>query len=335
MSIIISLTIIFAAVFFITVLSYEMVISNRRTIGSRLKKIVKTASLQEYNEAEIFNGKKTTPAKRKFKARIPKNNLVFDRYFQKLSKRLERAHLLYLPGEFLLLSIACAVLIALILICAAVLIMNVKPVILFLLALTGGVTGFSLPVLFLSSREKKLRNLLSSETGNMVLLLANYLRAGHSFTKAMEQVSHEVSPPLSEELKKFVKDLNLGGGLTEALDELENRASDEDLGLVITAILIHHQVGGNLAEVLDNINQTIRERIRLKGEIKTLTAQGRLSALIISLLPIVVGIALSILNPAFMQVLFTEPTGRIMLTIAVFSEIAGILLINRIIKIEV
>ncbi|HAU32102.1 MAG: hypothetical protein XD78_0946 [Desulfotomaculum sp. 46_296] len=335
MSIIISLTIIFAAVFFITILSYKIVFTDKGTIRSRLKKIVKTASLHEYNEAEIFKGKKTKPAKRKFKARVPKKYLVLERYFQKLSGRLERAHLLYLPGEFILLSLSCAVLFALILICAAVLTINAKPVILVLFALIGGITGFTLPLLFLSSREKKQRNLLSSETGNMVLLLANYLRAGHSFTKAIEQVSHEVSSPLSEELKKFVKDLNLGGSLTEALDELENRTSDEDLGLVITAILIHHQVGGNLAEVLDNINQTIRERIRLKGEIKTLTAQGRLSAIIISLLPIVVGIVLSILNPAFVQVLFTEPAGRIMLTIAIFSEITGILLINRIIKIKV
>jgi len=330
---IISLTVIFAAVFFITVLAYKVIIADRGNIKTLLKGIVKTSSLLE-DDGE-GKSKKTRAEKKRFKARGQKNNSLLEGYLQKITKRLERAHVLYLPQEFLLLSVACAVIFALMLVCTAVLLMNVKSVTLIPFALIIGLIGFALPLLFLSFRERKLHNLLSSETGNMVILLANYLRAGHSFTKAIDQVSHEVSSPLSDELKKFVKDMNLGGGLTEALDELENRANDEDLGLVITAILIHHQVGGNLAEVLDNINQTIRERIRLKGEIKTLTAQGRLSAWIISMLPIAVGVGLFMLNPAFLKVLFTETTGWIMIIYAICSEIAGIFLINRIIKIEV
>ena len=330
----VSLTIIFAAVFLITVFTYKLIITGRGAVRSRLKELAKTAFLQEQDETGILKNRIFRDGKKKTGARFLKNNSLLERYFGKISKKLERAHVLYLPQEFLMLSLGCAALFAVVLICVAVM-MNLKSAALALFALIGGITGFVLPVLYLALMEKKMSSLLNRETGNMLLLLANYLRAGHSFIKAMDQVSNEVSSPLSEELKKFVKDLNLGGGFTEALDELERRASDEDLGLVITAILIHHQVGGNLAEVLDNINQTIRERIRLKGEIKTLTAQGRLSAAIICLLPIVVGIGFSFLNPEFIQVLFINPFGRIMVVMAIFSEIIGIFLINKIIKIKV
>jgi tight adherence protein B len=148
-------------------------------------------------------------------------------------------------------------------------------------------------------------------------------------------VSWELQSPLSDELKIFTKDMNLGASFTVALDDLEKRTKDEDLGLVITAIQINHQIGGNLAEILDNISFTIRERLRLKGEIKTLTAQGRMTAIVICLLPVGVALVISLMNPEFMSLLYTNPIGQGMLVLAMLMELVGILIIRKIIAIEV
>ena len=127
----------------------------------------------------------------------------------------------------------------------------------------------------------------------------------------------------------------MGKPLEEVLLNLGERAGSYDMNLLINALLIQRQLGGNLAEILDNITHTIRERVRIKGEIKTLTAQGRLSALIIILLPVAVAAFLIVMNPDYMLTLFREPLGLIMLCLAVFLQIMGIFIIYKIINIEV
>ena len=127
----------------------------------------------------------------------------------------------------------------------------------------------------------------------------------------------------------------MGKTLEEVLRNLGERNESDDLNLVITALLIQKQVGGNLAEILDNISHTIRERVRIKGEIQTLTAQGRLSAIIIIILPVAVAAFLMATNPEYMLTLVRETLGLIMLVFAIIMQVFGIMVIRKIIKIDV
>lgn len=261
-----------------------------------------------------------------------------NRYFQWTAGKLEGARLLYRPQEFLAISVFTSLLVVMLAVMGfknTFIFFGVGPVGYFLLILISAVVGFLFPQLYLSIKEGKQRELLSGQVGNMLMLLANYLRAGHGFTRAMEIVSREIPSPLSEEIKKFAKDITLGRTIEVALDELEKRTGDEDLGLAIIAVNIQHEVGGNLSEILDKINHTIRERVRLKGEIKTLTAQGRLTAVIISLLPIALAVIIFCIYPDFLKILFSEPVGRLMLIFAIAAQVVGILLIRKIVQIEV
>lgn len=166
-------------------------------------------------------------------------------------------------------------------------------------------------------------------------VVSNSLRAGYSFLQSMEMVSKEMTPPISTEFSRVLKEMNLGLTTEAALENFSKRVGSDDLDLMITAVLIQRQVGGNLSHILDNISAMIRDRIRIKGEINTLTAQGRISGWIVSLLPIGLGFILSTLNPEYIRILFSHPLGKLMLVGGALSEAFGILIINRIIRIEV
>jgi tight adherence protein B len=141
--------------------------------------------------------------------------------------------------------------------------------------------------------------------------------------------------PISDEFLKVLRDNSLGKPMEEALENLSKRTDDEDLDMFITALLIQRQVGGNLAEVLDTISNTIRERVKLRGEIRSLTAQGRLSAFIISVLPVVLALAISVINPGYLNVLFTTLPGIIALVLAIAMELIGIFMLLKLVNIEI
>ncbi|HEY8656425.1 MAG TPA: type II secretion system F family protein, partial [Candidatus Limnocylindria bacterium] len=168
-----------------------------------------------------------------------------------------------------------------------------------------------------------------------IVLLSNSLRAGSSFLQSIELVSREGAPPMSEEMGRVVREVNLGLGMEEALANLVRRIKSDDLDLMVTAIGIQQQVGGNLAEILDTIAFTIRERVRIKGDINTLTAQGRVSGYLVAFLPIGLGVALNAINPAFMQPLFTETIGRILIAVGAVMMTIGFLAIRKITDIKV
>ncbi len=147
-------------------------------------------------------------------------------------------------------------------------------------------------------------------------------------------VSREMAPPIGVEFARVLKEMNLGVTTEEALANLGERVVSDDLDLVITAVLIQRQVGGNLAEVLDSIAGTIRERIRLKGEVRTLTAQGRVSGLIIGVLPFALAGFIYVINPKYMMTLFTHPLGIAMVGYALVSMAVGMMMVWKIVNIE-
>ena len=199
----------------------------------------------------------------------------------------------------------------------------------------GFILGYFLPRFWVGRRISGRLSAFNKQLPDTIVLLSNSLRAGSSFLQSIELVSREGGPPMSEEMGRVVREVNLGLGMEEALHNLVRRIKSDDLDLMVTAIGIQQQVGGNLAEILDTIAFTIRERVRIKGEINTLTAQGRVSGYLVAFLPIGLGAALNAINPAFMAPLFTETIGRILIGVGAVMMTIGFLAIRKITDIKV
>lgn len=187
-------------------------------------------------------------------------------------------------------------------------------------------------VLYLISKRK---NTFTEQLGDCLMSIADAMRAGYSFQQALDIIVKEMEPPISQEFLRVSTDLKLGVPLEEALKKMNERVDSADFGLVTTAVLIQREVGGNLAQILDTISETIAERIRMKREIKSLTSQGRFSAIILVLLPFVTGAFSFFINPELMSVFFEESIGRIALISSVVMAIIGFIIIHRIVDIDV
>ncbi|MDD7744813.1 MAG: type II secretion system F family protein [Mitsuokella jalaludinii] len=198
-------------------------------------------------------------------------------------------------------------------------------------ALAGILMGLGLLGLRIRRRRKKFTNQL----GDMLTMVANALRAGFSFMQAFELISREMDAPMGREVQLVVNEVNLGNTLESALDNMQRRVASPDFELVVTAVLIQRQVGGDLASILDTISETIAERVRMRREVMTLTAQGRASALVVSCIPIGLAAAVSILNPNYLKPLIETELGRMFIVAAVILQLIGFIVIHRIVDIEI
>ncbi|HEV8697265.1 MAG TPA: type II secretion system F family protein [Candidatus Limnocylindrales bacterium] len=208
--------------------------------------------------------------------------------------------------------------------------------------LIGAFIGFLLPRFWLNRRKGGRLNAFNKQLPDTITLIANALRAGSSFLQAIELVVRESRPPISTEFSRVIREVNLGLPFDQALENMVRRVRSDDLELMATAISIQHQVGGNLAEILDSISYTIRERIRIKGEIRTLTAQQRLSGYVVGFLPIALAGFLFVAAPGFMDPMFANPpaiaglpAGVIILIFGGIMMFIGFMLIRKIVDIEV
>lgn len=205
----------------------------------------------------------------------------------------------------------------------------------FLGLLIGGIIGYLSPMIFIRIKQRKKLTLFNQQINDCLTLISNSLKAGFSFFQAVDLVSKEMQAPIATEFGRVLKEINFGASTEEALIDMVERVGSDDLDMVIQAVLIQRQVGGNLAEVLDTISQTIRERIRIQAEIKTLTAQGRMSGLIIGLLPVGLGMMMMMINPDYFELLWTTTLGKMMIGLAVLLEIIGGLVIRKIVNIRI
>jgi tight adherence protein B len=199
----------------------------------------------------------------------------------------------------------------------------------------GGVIGFVLPRFFLKTRQSRRLNAFNDQLGDTITLLANSLRSGYSLLQSMEMVGRELPPPMNEEFQRVTREIGLGLSNEEALNNLLRRIQSDDLDMMITAINIHHEVGGNLAEILDTIGHTIRERVRIKGEIRTLTAMARYSGYLVSILPVAVAGLLFVMNADYMSGLWEDPCGIQMIVASAIGMVAGWIIIRRVVAIEI
>lgn len=194
-------------------------------------------------------------------------------------------------------------------------------------------SGFG-TLLYLRMRAGRRSRRFNEGLSDMLTIITNSLRAGHSFVQSIHLVSQDMQGPIQEELIRIEAEMQVGVGLEEALQRATERVGSEDFDLIVTAISIQRQIGGNLAEVLEKISDTIRDRIRLQREVKALTSQGRLSAGIFMILPVGVGVMLYVVNPEYMGVLVTSPIGIVMLIAAATGQGIGYFFIRRIVNVE-
>jgi len=203
-----------------------------------------------------------------------------------------------------------------------------------LTVLSAMVVMLPAPYVFISRARQKRLQLFNSQISDALVIIANSLRSGFSFLQAMDLVRREMPDPIAKEFGRAFQEINLGTPTEQALTNMAERVDSDDLDMVITAVLIQRQVGGNLAEVLDKIAHTIKERIRIKGEIKTLTAQGRISGIVIGLMPVALCLFLYVSNPEYISLLFNNQVGLIMVGAALIAQGVGFFAIRRIVDIK-
>ena len=245
---------------------------------------------------------------------------------ENLDLKMQQAGLPILGSEFLVIAALGGLLTG-----AAVFLLTMKPFVAIIVALVA-VVGEWVYILY---RIDKRRKDFVNQLGDCLTTVANAMRAGFSFLQAMELISKEMEPPVSEEFGRAIRDMNLGTRLEKALEDMDVRVGCSEFSLVVTAVLIQHQVGGNLAQILDTISGTINERIRMRREVLALTAQGRASGWVLALLPLFLAAILSILNPSYLAPLWEDQIGRIAVGAALVLEIIGFFIIRRIVDIEV
>lgn len=204
-----------------------------------------------------------------------------------------------------------------------------------LAGIVAAVVGFLAPRYWLNQRHSNRQKALEAQLPEALNLISSSLKAGFGLLQALNQAAQQMDDPISIELRTAIHEMNVGSSVEEAMLGLSERGASYDLDLVVTAILIQRSVGGNLSEILETVANTMRERVRIRGEINTLTAQQRLTGVVIALLPVGVGGMFMIVSPDYITVLFTETAGRVALGVGVVLEVIGIIVIRRILAIEV
>lgn len=247
-------------------------------------------------------------------------------YHGPLQTRIEDAGWRLRSSEFVLLQLGAVV------ICALVLGVVGAPLWLAIVVVAPAVVG---PLLYLDTRARRRRATFESQVPDTLTTMANALRAGQGFEQALQVVSEEGPNPTAHEFRRLLAQQRLGVPPEETLRTLADRMGSEAFDWVVLATTIQRQVGGNLAEIYDNIAETLRQRESLKSEIRTLTAEGRLSALILVLLPFVVGVGSVITNPPYAALLYTTRPGLIMIGASILAMIVGIFWLRRIIRFDV
>jgi len=202
----------------------------------------------------------------------------------------------------------------------------------------GAALGLALAVLpwwRVASRRNKRIERIERQFPEALDLMGRAMRAGHSFPSAVKMVADEMAEPLGRDFRILFDEMNYGVPANEALLHLADRVPVSDVSYFVVAVMIQRESGGNLAELLDKISVIVRDRLNLLGEIRTLSAEGRLSAIILTALPFGVGLVINVMNPEFLAVLWTDPAGLRMVGVAIFMMILGILWMRSIIRIRV
>jgi tight adherence protein B len=243
-----------------------------------------------------------------------------------LKRMLDQADLHITPSRLIMFSVMAGMLGGL----AASVVSQIIPVMIL-----AGLVAASLPFAHVWWKRKKRFDKFLEHLPDTLDLISRALSAGHAFSEALHMVSTEMPDPIATEFRKTYEEQNLGLSLKLALENLAQRIPLLDLRMCVTAVLIQKETGGNLSEILEKVAYTIRERFKIMGDLKTLTTSSRMSAWLLCALPIFVAIAVTVMNPDYMSVLWKDPRGHYLIAAAMFLQITGMLVVRKILKIRI
>lgn len=243
--------------------------------------------------------------------------------------QLDRAGLTLRPSEYFLLRLLLGAF--------AVLFITLigKSALAFILSLPLAFAVYMLPAIWVNMKTQRRIRAIEGQLVETIMLIANALRAGFAFAQGVDVAAKRAGPPISAELNRMLLDINLGMSTEQALQSMNDRIGSEDLDMVVTAILIQRNSGGNLAEVLESVAETMRDRERIRGEIKTLTSSQRLTAWILSAWPICIAALFFAINPGIMSLMWTTGAGIILLFIWGFLNLMGVIVLQKILAIDI
>ncbi len=243
-----------------------------------------------------------------------------------LKRMLDQADLHITPSRLIMFSVMAGMLAGL-----AVSVISISIILIFV----AGLIAAAVPFVHVWWKRKKRFNAFLEHLPDALDLMSRALSAGHAFSEAMHMVSLEMPEPISSEFRKTYEEQNLGLSLKLALENLTDRMPLLDLRMCVTAVLIQRETGGNLAEILEKVAYTIRERFRIMGDLKTLTTSSRMSAWLLCGLPIFVSIAITFMNPEYMAVLWKDQRGHYLIATALMLQIMGMLIVRKILRIKI
>ena len=277
------------------------------------------------NKKEEKKVAKTEQQKNNKKQSVNNNKSIFTKINKILAEELEKSDISRKPEDFIIIWI----------------IITFVPGLLFILIFKNQliapmlmIIGAVAPILYMKNKQKKRRDMFESQLSDALMIASNCLKSGLTFNQAMDTISNECDDPIKSEFKRTVNEITFGSSQDDALEAMAERVKSEDFNLVVSAVSVQRQTGGNLSEILDTIAGTIRERYKIKGEIKTMTGQGRVSGIIIGVLPIVLLLVMSLINKDLIMTLFTTMIGKILLVISICLETIGAIIINKIVTIK-
>ena len=245
---------------------------------------------------------------------------------EKLDAQLEAAGISLRSGEFVVATVGAGLVAAVV---AAAMLQNV------LLAAVLGVVGALVPTVLLRTALSRRADKMREQLPDVLTIMASSLRAGHSFLQALDTTAREIQAPANVEFKRLVSEIRLGRPAEDALEALADRVGSPDFRWAVLAVNIQREVGGNLAEILDNVSDTLRERAMMRRQIRVLTAEGRLSAWVLAILPFAIALYMFAVNPKYISLLFTKQVGLVMLGVGGVLMVLGILWMRKIVDIDV
>lgn len=319
------LPIMMISVFF-TILSavysiYLFFFEHRNSVKERLSQTRQDDVLASSEEVQVEKRNKLSGWFNKFNKDMEKS-----KYYLNVQSKLLQAYIKMKPLEFVKISLAAGLI-------TGILLYLIFGNLLFLFI--GFFVGYKVPEVILEIVRKKRVSRLNSQLPQALGLLANGLRAGYSFPQAMAVITKEMEAPIADEFGKILRENAYGKPMEEALMDFSKRTDDEDLDMFITTLLIQMNVGGDLAEILDTISETIRERVKLRGEIRTLTAQNRMSAWVVGLMPFALALLTYKTSPDQAFAFITNPIGMMMAIAASVLMIIGVFALIKIVNIKV
>jgi tight adherence protein B len=243
-----------------------------------------------------------------------------------LRKMLDQADLHITVSRLAMLSVMAGLLAAL-----AVSMLTISK----LMMVGGGVGAAAVPFFHIAYKRRKRLNKFLEHLPDALELMSRALQAGHAFAESLHMVSTEMPEPVATEFRKTYEEQNLGLSLKLALENLSERVPLLDLRFCVTAIMIQRETGGNLAEILEKVSTTIRERFRILEDLNTLTTSSRMSAWILCGLPVFIALAVTVMNPDYMSVLWRDPRGHNLIFAACFMQVTGMLIVRKILKIKI